>query len=369
MEEPVGISSRRMIMKHPSIPCLLLMAFLTACGPPTADRQPLKFTAYENNPILGPGEQGEWDEIAVLVPSVLRHDNIFYLFYSGWHKNGQVSIGLATSEDGYHFKKYSENPVLSPGEKGYDSYHVAAPVFINDDSAWVMYYNARETAGYGPGPFIGRAIAKELTGPWERMIMPVLTRGRKGEWDGGYVIPSSILKKEDGTFMLYYTAGAVFTDRPASYIGLATSPDGINWIKYNDPATTDHPFADSDPVLTNTKHSKPYNDYPWTPYVHETTKGFEMYFGYQADKNRIEKSEIGYATSPDGIHWKKYRGNPVYGRKDDPVTANNPDRGIMEFPSLVFTDSLCYMYFDYGQVINSIGVATARIPSTNPIVP
>jgi predicted GH43/DUF377 family glycosyl hydrolase len=330
---------------------------------------PLKFRAYEANPILSPGEPGEWDELVVLIPSAIRHDNIFYLFYSGWHKNGQVSIGLATSEDGYHFTKYPGNPILAPREKGYDSFHVGAPVFIREDSTWFMYYNARETSGYGPGPFIGRATAKKLTGPWERMDQPVLARGHRSEWDGGYMIPSTILKKQDGTYMLWYTGGANFTDRPASYIGLATSADGINWIKYNNPATTDHPFADSDPVLTNTKHSKPYNDYPWTPYVLETSMGFEMYFSYQSDQEGIEKSEIGYATSPDGIHWKKYSENPVYGRNDDHVTANNLNRGIMEFPSLVFIDSLCFMYFDYGQIINSIGVATAKIPTPKHQIP
>jgi hypothetical protein len=72
------------------------------------------------------------------------------------------------------------------------------------------------------------------------------------------------------------------------------------------------------------------------------------------------KNEIGYAASPAGIHWEKYHGNSVYGPKDDPFIANNPESKIMEFPSLVFTDSLCLMYYDYGQVINSIGVATAR---------
>jgi hypothetical protein len=310
---------------------------------------------------LGPGMPGAWDTLSVLIPSALRYENVTYLFYSGWHKNGQISIGLATSEDGYHFKKYSEDPLLNPSDKGFDSYHVNGPVFIREDSIWVMYYNAAETAIYGPGPFIGRATAKELTGPWERMNAPVLVRGHRSEWDGGYIIPSSILKKQDGTFMLWYTGGANFTDRPVSYIGLATSADGINWIKYNEPSTTDHPFSDSDPVLMNTKNSKPYNDYPWSPFVLKNRLGYKMYFTCQYDKEGIGRNEIGYATSPDGIHWEKYPGNPVYGPKDDPVTANNPESRIMEFPSLVFNDSLCFMYYDYGQVINSIGVAIAVI--------
>jgi predicted GH43/DUF377 family glycosyl hydrolase len=340
---------------------LLLLAFLSACGPPTADRRPLKFTAYTHNPVLRPGEPGAWDEPTVLQPSVILHENVFYLFYSGWQKNGQISIGLVTSADGYHFTKYPGNPILKSRDKEFDSYHVAAPLIIKDDSGWVMYYNGAETAIYGPGPYIGRATAKELTGPWERMDEPVLMRGHKSEWDGGYVIPSSILKKEDGTYMLYYTGGGNFTDSPVCFIGLATSADGIRWIKYNDPVTPDHPYAGSDPVLMNTKYSKPSHNYPWNAFVIKTSQGFEMYFAYTDDIAGIRKNEIGYATSPDGIHWEKYSGNPVYGPKDDAVIANNKINRVIEFPTLVFTDSLCFMYYDYGMVNNSIGVATAVV--------
>jgi predicted GH43/DUF377 family glycosyl hydrolase len=190
-----------------------------------------------------------------------------------------------------------------------------------------------------------------------------LTRGHRSEWDGGYIIPSSILKKEDGMFMLWYTAGSDFTDPSLSYLGLATSKDGINWIKYNDPATPDHPFADSDPLIWNTKHRTNQNKQAWTASVLKTRQGFAMYFTFQAEYDEIEKDEIGIATSRDGIHWMEYPGNPVYTLKDDPVTANNPRARVFEFPSLVFTDSLCFMYYDYGQVINSIGVASAEIPN------
>ncbi len=349
--------------KLPAI--LLLLAFLAACrqysGP-----EPLKFRAYDNNPILGPGEPGEWDELVVLIPSALRYENVFYLFYSGWRKNGQVSIGLAVSEDGYHFEKYDKNPVLIPREKRFDSYHVAAPVIIREDSIWVMYYNAAETAIYSPGPYIGRAMSNELAGPWERMNKPVLARGHRSEWDGAFIIPSSILKKQDGTFMLWYTAGADFTDPPLSYFGLATSKDGVNWIKYNDPTTQDHPFADSDPVITNIEHGTEKNFKVWNASVYSTRQGFGMYYIYPAVKEGVKKNVLGYATSPDGIHWMEYPGNPVFTLKDDPVTANNPKADLFEFPSLVFSDSLCFMYYDYGMITNSIGVATARVPSTIP---
>ena len=31
-----------------------------------------------------------------------------------------------------------------------------------------------------------------------------------------------------------------------------------------------------------------------------------------------EAGSIGYATSEDGIHWEKYKKNPVYSVEDDP---------------------------------------------------
>jgi predicted GH43/DUF377 family glycosyl hydrolase len=347
---------------------LLLLAFLAACGPPTADRQPLKFMAFENNPILGPGEPGEWDEIAAIVPFALYDNHIFYLFYCGFGKNGQVSIGYASSVDGFHFEKYAGNPVFTPGSKGFDAFVVGSPVIYKDDSAWVMYYNAAETAIYGPAPYVGRATAKEFTGPWVRRDTPVLKRGHKSEWDGGFIFPNSVLKLEDGTYRIYYTGGKDFP-MGDSYIGMAMSTDGINWVKYNDPSTTDHPFADSDPVLMATKSGNFYNDYPWSACIIKTAKGFEMYYCGSDMKVKTEKIELRYARSRDGIHWERYPRNPIYKLTDDPVTTQRPDLGVFEFPSMVFTDSLVFIYYDYDVSIGKIGMATARVPSTDPLVP
>jgi hypothetical protein len=59
-------------------------------------------------------------------------------------------------------------------------------------------------------------------------------------------------------YRMYYTGG-INPDRmyirdpdhegSGSMCGLATSADGINWTKYDDPSTTEAPYAESDPVL------------------------------------------------------------------------------------------------------------------------
>jgi predicted GH43/DUF377 family glycosyl hydrolase len=357
------IGHRRLTHKFYGVAfCMLIMlqAFLPGCKNNPSE-SPLKFKAFGNNPVLCKGAPGEWDEIAAIVPFALIHDHVFYLFYSGFSENGKVSIGLATSSDGFYFEKHPGNPVFTPGSSGFDSYHVGSPVIFRDDSVWVMYYNGAETALYGPAPYIGRATAKDLTGPWRRTEKPVLTRGSMSEWDGEYIMPNTILRLEDGSFRIYYTGGGNYPGNDLfSGIGMATSTDGIKWVKYNDPATADHPYADSDPVLQATKKGDFYDGFPWSACVIKISEGFGMYYGALDMKVASEKVELAYATSPDGIHWEKHPGNPVYKLTDDPVTAHSPDKGVFEFPSLVFTDSLVFMYYDYDVTAGCAGVATAK---------
>ena len=334
---------------------LLLLFFLGACQLPTADRRPMKITAYESNPILGPGEPGSWDALGVNTPDIIFDDSIFFLFYSGSRVPGNIAIGVALSSDGYHFSKVEHNPVLAPDKTGFDAYSVGASKVVKDDSIWIMYYNALEIAGFNPGPYIGRAEAAHPTGPWIRSEMPVMTTGKKGEWDDGFVIPSSVIILENGNYLMYYLGGRDYYPLKDIYLGMAMSADGIKWRKYNDAQTKDHPFVESDPVLFNGKGDAWDNGVVWLADVKETGQEFSMY--YTGIKANGEEFAIGFATSPDGIHWEKYGRNPVFTAKDDPYPGGSEIGGFVENPSLVCLDSLCLMFYDYSTSDEKIGVA------------
>jgi predicted GH43/DUF377 family glycosyl hydrolase len=143
---------------------------------------------------------------------------------------------IATSTDGYHFTKYAGNPILIPSETGFDTYGIGSSIVLKDDSMWVMYYNAGDLAMYIPGAYIGRATAQEPKGPWSRSERPVMMRGHKSEWDAGYILPNSILKLENGRYLMYYTAGTEFANRDFG-IGMATSG------QEDDPFSPDNPDA------------------------------------------------------------------------------------------------------------------------------
>ena len=320
---------------------------------------PLKFTAYDHNPILTPGEPGSWDELMVLAPQVYRHDSMFYLFYTASNISNKVCIGLATSKDGFYFEKYEGNPILAPDGIGYDACLVADAILLQHDTGWVMYFGAGELARFGPGQSIGRATASAITGPWAKDEKPLLMTGSMGEWDAGFIFPGSIVELDDGSYLMYYTGGGDFQGEVITHTGLAISADGITWKKYNDPATGQHPFLESDPVLPAGNKNEWDRHGTWMAFVYNTPEGFNMYYTGTTYIKGLEKSSIGFASSLDGIHWIRYKNNPVYFNDDDPFLANILEHKVIEGSWLVFHDTICYMYYDYGVLIGKIGVATA----------
>jgi hypothetical protein len=328
------------------------------------DPAPLKFKSYEHNPILTPGEPGSWDDLAIALPHVVKHDAIFYLFYLGINRSGVPAMGLATSNDGFHFTKFEGNPVLAPDGIGSDAFGLGAGIVIKQDSAWVIYFNCIERASWGPGGSIGRASARELTGPWIKDNNPVLIAGRMGEWDSEYLFPGSVLKLDDGSYRMYYSGGADFSGSEYQYLGMANSTDGKKWRKYNDPATKEHPFAESDPVLKTGTTGEWDSKQVWTPCVLRNSNGYEMYYAGVAYRNNVRIMAAGYATSHNGIIWEKFPGNPVFETEYDLSKRNDIVEITFEGPSVIFLDSICFMYYDYaivGNVGGKIGLAKAVV--------
>lgn len=310
---------------------------------------PMGFSSYASNPVLTHGAMGSYDGTLLISPYAVLKDGIFYIFYTG---NGGVC--LATSPDGYTFSKYSGNPVLTPSAIGFDSYWAGDGKILETGSGWVMYYNATEVSTIGPGRFVGRATSDSLTGIWERLDSPVLTVGGTGEWDAGFVLASSILPQDTGGFIMFFSGADDFLAGHFQ-IGLATSPDGITWTKYNDPATILPPFAESDPVLKVGDPGDWDDQIAWECSVVRKPGYYEMYYTGSSDNYHIQ---IGYAWSTDGIAWKKFTANPVYSPSDDPYAVAN---GLTAFqqPSLLVYNGKVFMYYDYGIIENSIGMATA----------
>ena len=96
-------------------------------------------TKYDGNPVLTPGEKGEWDAAGVFEPRVIYSDGVFHMFYQGANATWDVSAtGYATSEDGMTWTKYEGNPIFVP-DVAIAPHGVSGSVTILDGETWVMY--------------------------------------------------------------------------------------------------------------------------------------------------------------------------------------------------------------------------------------
>jgi PKD repeat protein/predicted GH43/DUF377 family glycosyl hydrolase len=314
---------------------------------------PLPFVPFSGNPVLDAGPPGAWDGKGTLAfPEIVQVDGLNYLFYTGidW-TDLRHAIGYATSTNGLDFTRAISNPILTGDGSGFDSYGVWMPRVLLENGTWVLYYGG--VSYYSPqenGYQVGRATAPGPDGPWTRSQDPVLTTGSYTEWDRASVCPNRIIATADG-YVMYYNGG--LPNDTAIQIGMATSPDGITWTKYNDPSTPNPPYVESDPVLPLGAYGEWDAATVVGGYARQTASGWEMlYTGVDSSWASIS---LGYAASADGIHWHKYAGNPVLEPRDDPVATYR-----VAFPATVLSDTTYLVYYDY-IAPGAIGLATGRV--------
>jgi len=138
---------------------------------------------------------------------------------------------------------------------------------------------------------------------WGKPVI-VLGPNKKTDWENDLNRPAVI--KNGDRYQMWYTGQA----RGKSWIGYATSKDGVAWERMS-----------GKPVLSAEK--------PWEkvavmcPHViyDNKTKLYRMW--YSAGE-QYEPNAIGYATSEDGLKWSKHENNPIF--KPEPKNAWEKDR-------------------------------------------
>lgn len=238
-------------------------------------------------PILNLGELGTFDEFGTYPVSVIKNGDDFWAYYAGWTRCDSVpfntAIGLAISRDnGASFKKMGNGPILS--------------------------YSIDE-------PFI-------LSGPKIRKI--------NNKW------------------YLFYIAGREWIldnnkPEPVYKIRLATSDDGLKWIKLN----------------KDLIESKEVEEAQASPDVIYYDGKYHMFFCYRSGKNYRGKENsyrIGYASSTNLFEWE---------REDEKagidVSENGWDSEMISYPHVFELDGNFYMYYLGNRVgKNGFGLAILK---------
>jgi predicted GH43/DUF377 family glycosyl hydrolase len=316
------------------------------------------FTAYTaGNPVVPRGGSGTWDRGAVWAATVTVVNDTFYLIYNGTinFSTQPSQIGLATSTDGYTFTKSPNNPILSRDGSGFDSYSVVNGPLLYDSGSWYLYYGGISSQPNFPSPgnIISRATATNPHGPWIRTDDTLMTTGSNGEWDDRFICPTQIHSTYSGLVMYYWASDDWYPYTFKCQIGMAISVDGgVSWQKYDDPATTSPPYAESDPIVKIGPESWDSSGIFGVGVVNNGAQ-WEMYYN---GISSMTGSSICYATSPDEIVWQKDPNNPIYTFWDDPLAS------MIQSSAVTMVDSTYFLYYDYGFSSNSAGIGLATYP-------
>lgn len=305
---------------------------------------PQKWAKYDQNPVYGPNQSGDWDKWTNGVSIVRNPDHKTYkMFYAGRAGAG-IGFAEASIDDPLTWKEHPTSPVLKP-LSNWEGNSINQPrvVKVTDDH-WRMYYTGwgyKHPNGGSPWAF---NLAESFDGgvTWKRHAEgPLLERGDKDSPDGGGVFVPEVRKIGD-TWMMWYTALKVAAGQNIQ-ICLATSTDGIQWTK--------HP---ENPVLTDDFTTGPKRNVISRCFVRYENGVFKIWYSHAKPDYRIK-----YAESLDGVHWELSPISPVL----DAGPQGTWDSQMVEYPEIDVVDGQWRLWF-CGNGFGSVGFATGEVETS-----
>lgn len=156
-------------------------------------------------PILKPSPECEWESGGLYKSWILEHEGTYYLFYNARNTEGRPWIeqtGFAASNDLINWERYEHNPVLKTGKKGaFDDLFASDPCVLRHKDMWVMYYFGNSTDKHARD---GLAVSTDLIN-WRKIDEILIDVGPEGSIDSKYAHKPGIIAK-DGKLYHFYCA-------------------------------------------------------------------------------------------------------------------------------------------------------------------
>jgi hypothetical protein len=299
----------------------LLVALMLTLALSASAQGPGSWTEYPDNPVFGEGVGGP----KAYYPSVLYDADSFSghgisTKYKMWYGTSGNKTGLATSDDGIDW--IDHDVVMTNGYHATVEYYPGGFSGANSGdspSSTTMYYRMWywdpshlydvAAIGYTESP---NGVNWYNDQPVQNGAVPIVSSGDPW-WNRGSYGPCDVLydpsasnSDNDWTFTMYYDG----TTGGDEAIGLGFSSDGITWTGYD----TDGD-GKADPVLSGTYVSGDwdYNYISRGTIIKNADDDYEMW--YSGGVGTMNHG-VGYATSPDGIHWTRDGDNPIFHKGD-----------------------------------------------------
>ena len=223
---------------------------------------------------------------------------------------------------------FINNPVYTIEDSPFNPSAVVEGVIIKDGSIFKMWYNNVFSSAVGK---VGYSHSVDGIN-WISSNSYSLLPGENDSWDN-YSVGVGFVLKEENNYLMYYSGNS----QAYSYwhIGLATSTDGINWVKHQGPVLMGD--SNEQQLIPNT--------------VLKVNNQYLMYYTFR-NPNNYHFHNIGMAVSSDGINWVKNSNNPII-----TATQNWEGSGIY-YPSVIYENNLFKMVY-MNTTANAFGIATS----------
>ncbi|MCB9451379.1 MAG: glycosyl hydrolase family 32 [Anaerolineaceae bacterium] len=150
---------------------------------------------------IAPATTPSWDDFTTWTGSIIRHEGIWYLFYTGStrRERGYIQrVGYATSKDLLHWERVGTTPLMEADPQRYEKLDFSAwhdeawrdPYLFRDPETGI--FHAYITARVKDGPADGRGVIAHATSPdlhqWA-IQEPVTAPGEFGDMEVPQLVP------------------------------------------------------------------------------------------------------------------------------------------------------------------------------------
>ena len=321
----------------------------------------MKLKRHPANPVLTPHADHPWENLAVCNPGVWLQDGLFTMIYraAGDDADHVIRFGLATSRDGIHFERASNQPLLGPSEDGPDAGCIEDPRIVKLDGHYYITYAYRafkprqywkqpDNAAYSPDDSsLPDLIGRNMTASGLLLSDDLRTFRRLGRITRADVDDRDVILFPDKVGGRY-----AMLHRPMQWVGpdFGTDYPAI-WISFSDNLLD---WNESTLLMRN--------EYEWerkiggaTPPI-RTERGWFMLY-HAVDDNGIYRVGAAVLDPDDPLRVIARTPVPIMEPEEEFEWNGLYPHGVVFPTGNVVKDGVLYVY--YGAADQTIGVATA----------
>ncbi len=297
-------------------------------------------TVYGDEPAVPNDNIGSSGKQYTDPGGVVFHEGQYHMFHNAFTGwPAKVDVMYSISDDGINWTLAQEDPVFEGEDLNFVGVAaLASSVVVRDDGTWMMYFYTWD----------------DFTWPVSESKIGVATAPSPfGPWTAfarpilrpgvsgewdELAVRTPSVQKVDDGYIMFYSGHTTNT----AQIGQAFSEDGLAWTKYDDPTTEEAPYTRSDPVFEGSGASWVAR-YVYQPRIQLTPDGWVMLYTTSSNVGGSTLMQShGLAVSENGTDWVRSETAVIL-----PNDVNSQGRNIW-FTELTYANEMYAIYLELG---------------------